>query len=143
MTARAVWLGDTLATSWTCDLMLHWRIQAERAWDTRVDGFRAAFKAIDKNALAGRPELLTYGYLEQAIGSEVERRVCRAELWGVDHLNGWQVSLPMYLSRQPVATEVDRKAEVIRLEPGTTKNDEARELDYWLVPELVEAIEAG
>ncbi|BBB12247.1 hypothetical protein [Sphingopyxis sp. FD7] len=35
MTARAVWLGDTLATSWTCDLMLHWRIQAERAWDTR------------------------------------------------------------------------------------------------------------
>jgi hypothetical protein len=35
MTARAVWLGDTLATSWTCDLMLHWRIQAERAWDVR------------------------------------------------------------------------------------------------------------
>lgn len=35
MAARAVWLGDTLATNWTCDLMLHWQIQAERAWDTR------------------------------------------------------------------------------------------------------------
>jgi hypothetical protein len=29
MTARAVWAGDTLATSWTNDLMLHWKKQAE------------------------------------------------------------------------------------------------------------------
>jgi hypothetical protein len=35
MAARAVWLGDTLATSWTCDLMLHWQIQAERGSDAR------------------------------------------------------------------------------------------------------------
>lgn len=35
MAARAIWLGDTLATNWACDLMLHWQIQAERAWDTR------------------------------------------------------------------------------------------------------------
>src|SRR5688572_9625057 len=90
-------------------------LEAKRAWDTRVDGFRAAFKAIDRNALVGRPELLTYGYLEQAIGSEIERRVCRAELWGIDHLNGWQVSLPMFLSRQPVATGDDRKAALERL----------------------------
>jgi uncharacterized protein (DUF885 family) len=90
-------------------------LEAKRAWDKRVDGFRAAFKAIDKKALAGRPELLTYGYLEQAIGSEIERRVCRAELWGIDHLNGWQVSLPMFLSRQPVATGADRKAALERL----------------------------
>ena len=90
-------------------------LEAKRAWDKRVDGFRAAFTAIDKKTLAGRPELLTYGYLEQAIGSEIERRVCRAELWGIDHLNGWQVSLPMFLSRQPVATGADRKAALDRL----------------------------
>lgn len=35
LTARAVWLGDETATRWTCDLMLHWNIQSERAWDTR------------------------------------------------------------------------------------------------------------
>lgn len=27
LVARAAWLGDTLATNWTCDLMLHWRKQ--------------------------------------------------------------------------------------------------------------------
>jgi uncharacterized protein (DUF885 family) len=50
-------------------------LEARRAWDKRVDAFQAAFKAIDKKALAGRPELLTYGYIDQAIGSEIERRV--------------------------------------------------------------------
>ncbi|UTH47577.1 hypothetical protein KBW81_12760 [Loktanella salsilacus] len=29
MTARAAWLGDTLATSWTTDLMLRWKMQAQ------------------------------------------------------------------------------------------------------------------
>ena len=90
-------------------------LEARRAWDGRIDGFQAAFNAIDRRALAGRPELLTYGYLDQAISSEVERRVCRAELWGIDHLNGWQVSLPASLSRQPVAAEVDRKAALQRM----------------------------
>ena len=90
-------------------------LDAKREWDKRVDMFQAAFKSIDKNALAGRQELLAYGFLEQAISSETERRVCRAELWGIDHLNGWQVSLPTYLSRQPVATDADRKAALERL----------------------------
>ena len=90
-------------------------LEARRAWDTRIDTMQAAFKAIDRKALAGRPELLTYGFLEQALASETERRVCRAELWGVDHLSGWQVSLPAVLSRQPVATAADRQAALTRL----------------------------
>ena len=90
-------------------------LEAKRAWDSRIDGFQKAFRAIDKSALAGRPELLTYGFLEQALASEVERRVCRAELWGIDHLNGWQVSIPTLLTRQPVASDADRRAALERL----------------------------
>lgn len=37
--------------------------------------------------------------------------------------------------------QVDREAQVIRLEPGTTKNDEGRTLPYGKLPELVEVIE--
>ena len=91
------------------------RLEARRAWDKRVDAMQASFKAIDRTALAGRPELLTYGFLEQALSSETQRRVCRTELWGVDHLNGWQVSLPSLLSRQPVATSANRTAALDRL----------------------------
>ena len=88
---------------------------AKRVWDQRVDALQARLRAIDRQALANRPELVTYGFLEQAIGSEVDRRVCRAELWGVDQMNGWQVSLPVYLQRQPIATDAERRAALERL----------------------------
>src|SRR5215216_1396180 len=88
---------------------------AKRAWDQRVDAFQARLRAIDRRALADRPELVTYGFLDQAIGSEVDKRVCRAELWGVDQLNGWQVSLPAYLQQQPIATDAERRAALERL----------------------------
>ena len=38
-------------------------------------------------------------------------------------------------------SQVDRKAQTIRLEPGTTKNREGRTMPYGLLPELEEAIE--
>lgn len=51
LAARAIWLGDTLATNWTCDLMLHWRIQAERAWDTRGAYWRVRSEALTLETL--------------------------------------------------------------------------------------------
>src|SRR5690606_14900405 len=53
MAARAVWLGDTLATSWTCDLMLHWQIQAERARDTRGAYWQVRSEALTLESLEG------------------------------------------------------------------------------------------
>lgn len=35
MIGRAVWQACPMATRWTCDLLLHWRHQAQRAWDMR------------------------------------------------------------------------------------------------------------
>ena len=89
--------------------------EAKRAWDKQVDTFQATLRAIDKSGLAGRPELITYGFLEQALGEEIGTRACNAELWNVDQMNGWQVSVPAYLQRQPVATDADRKAALERL----------------------------
>lgn len=40
-------------------------------------------------------------------------------------------------------SQVDRQTKVIRLEPGTTKNDEGRTIPYGLLPELVKAIDAA
>src|SRR5687767_12026908 len=36
--------------------------QALRAWTQRVDRFAARLRAIDKSALAGRPESVTHGF---------------------------------------------------------------------------------
>lgn len=53
MAARAVWVGDELATSWTIDLLLHWSIQADRAWDTRGAYWRGRFEGLTLEALDG------------------------------------------------------------------------------------------
>lgn len=56
---------------------------------------------------------------------------------GFAFYTGWRTGeiLPLQWS------QVDRAEEVVRLEPGTTKNDEGRSLPYGLLPELVEVIE--
>lgn len=57
MVAHAAWLGDTLATNWASDLMLHWQIQAERAW-----GSRSAYWQVRSEALT--PEILERDWAE-------------------------------------------------------------------------------
>lgn len=89
--------------------------EAERAWEARVDGFLKMLRSIDRRALAGRPEAVTLGFLQQYLESRVQRRACRSELWGVDQQNGWQVRVPAILRTQPVATDADRKAALERL----------------------------
>ncbi len=52
MTARAVWLGDQVATNWTCDLVLHWRTRTMRAWDTRSIDWRLQSESLNLEALS-------------------------------------------------------------------------------------------
>jgi len=88
---------------------------ARQAWDRRVDGFVTRLKAIDTGALAGRPEAVIYGFLQQGLESEVGERVCHVEKWGVNQLFGWQTRIPGYLLRQPMATAAERQAALRRL----------------------------
>lgn len=73
--ARAVWLGDTLATNWSCDLILHWRIQVERTLDTRGIHWGLRSETLTINTLEAewsdiRESLLSQGG-EEIIASKV------------------------------------------------------------------------
>jgi integrase len=56
----------------------------------------------------------------------------------VAYLTGWRVPSEVFPLKW---AQVDRKARTIRLEPGTTKNAEARTVPYGLLPEFVDVIE--
>ena len=88
--------------------------EALEAWQDQVDHFRATLDGIDPDALSGRPEEVTYGFLRHALESDVAARVCRSELWNVDQLSGLQVILPIVASRQPVGTEAARTGALTR-----------------------------
>lgn len=51
MAGRAVWLGDKLATSWACDLLLHWDVQVDRYWGMRGRYWMLPFEKITLDAL--------------------------------------------------------------------------------------------
>lgn len=51
MAGRAVWLGDMLATSWACDLLLHWDVQVDRYWGMRGRYWTLPFEKVTLDAL--------------------------------------------------------------------------------------------
>jgi integrase len=55
------------------------------------------------------------------------------------YLTGWRVPSEVLSLRW---AQVDRELQILRLEPGQAKNDEARSFPYALLPELVDVIEA-
>jgi uncharacterized protein (DUF885 family) len=78
---------------------------ARAALDQRADGWIARLRAIDGDALFGRPEWLTYGMLREGLESARQLGVCRQELWaGVDQLNGWHIGVANAASGPAVAT---------------------------------------
>jgi uncharacterized protein (DUF885 family) len=75
------------------------------AWAQEVDRIFEAQRGIAEDALYGQPEWLTLGLLREALETERAARICRRELWAVDHLAGWQVALAELAAKQPMGPE--------------------------------------
>ena len=74
----------------------------------------SALAGIDADALYGKPEWITYGFLREALAASRGLRVCRSELWHVSQMDGWQVFLPELAAALPLDTP-ERRASMLRL----------------------------
>lgn len=79
-------------------------LAALAAWQRREDAWAAELGRVDGRALWGKPEWVTYGFVREAIEASRQACVCRSELWGVNHMSGWQTSLAEMADQQPVGT---------------------------------------
>jgi uncharacterized protein (DUF885 family) len=68
----------------------------------------AALDGIDRSALPPRSQA-TYANLREKLESDLELRICRIELWNVNHFDGWQSALADVAAAQPVGTEDARR----------------------------------
>jgi uncharacterized protein (DUF885 family) len=85
------------------------------SYEAEDDAFAARVLAIPADALLGRPEHITLGFLREAAQSQQQGRVCRNELWaGVNQMLGWQVNLPRLAQVQPVGTDEARAQAITR-----------------------------
>jgi uncharacterized protein (DUF885 family) len=85
-----------------------------RVWQAAEDSLLDRLQGIDADSLGGTPAWVTYGFLREALESSRGLRVCRNELWPVNQMTGWQTSLPILASAQPVGTEDLRRQALAR-----------------------------
>lgn len=78
------------------------------------DELLLALEKIDSSSLRGGVDWINYGFLEQALSSARELRVCRNELWGVSQMNGWQLHYTRLAGLQPVGTPELRQQALAR-----------------------------
>jgi uncharacterized protein (DUF885 family) len=83
-------------------------LAARRAWEQKEDRWLAELQKVDPALLFGTPAWTVHGVLREQLESARDGRVCRDELWPVNHMTGWQTQLPAVLARQPVGTAVLR-----------------------------------
>lgn len=83
--------------------------------------------AIDETALSSRADRVLYETLKEAFQSAKGQRVCRLNLWGVNHMSGWQNSFPQVAAAQPVETPVERAMALARWRrlPAYLRQEEA------------------
>jgi uncharacterized protein (DUF885 family) len=64
--------------------------------------------ALDPSRLTG-PSATAYAILTENLASLQAVRVCRSELWDINHITGWQISLPPQAAAQSVTTAAERE----------------------------------
>lgn len=79
-------------------------LAALAAWRAREDAWAARLAAIDGDALWGKPEWITYGFVREFVEGSRAGRVCRYELWPVNHMSGWPFMLVQLARAQRVGT---------------------------------------
>lgn len=89
-------------------------IESLTAWHASVDDWYAQLEAIDPATFEKSAAWVTYGFLQEALQSARQVRVCRGELWNVDQMAGWQVMMPLLADIQPTGTPELRSAALRR-----------------------------
>jgi uncharacterized protein (DUF885 family) len=64
-------------------------------------------RAIDPHGLPASSRA-TYANLKEQLESDLQLRVCKTELWNVNHFSGWQSNFAEIAEQQPVASADDR-----------------------------------
>ena len=64
-----------------------------------------ALRNIDHESLRGQVEWLTYAILEQSLEASQALKVCRHDLWNINHMSGWQLMFPRVFELHPIGDD--------------------------------------
>jgi uncharacterized protein (DUF885 family) len=97
------------------DRLVDHSLPALERWQAREDAMLAALKAIASAPLQGRPEEVTYKFLQNQLEASIGYRVCRMELWNVSPTyTGWQADFAVAAGLQATGTDEERRKAIAR-----------------------------
>lgn len=106
---------------------------ALQQWEDTEDQLLDELNTINRDALSGLPESITYGFLRELLEASIGVRTCKMELWKVSPtFTGWQNELSFAFASLPIETEEERdnlyqrltqlpryiRAEIVNLKEG-------------------------
>lgn len=77
--------------------------------DKAEDAMWTQLQTIDPATLSTPALKLDHALLTERLAVQRAVRVCRSELWDVNHMGGWQMTLAQYARFQPVGTAIERE----------------------------------
>ena len=82
---------------------------ARQAWEAKQDVWLLRLSSIDEATLLGASEWFLYGQLREKLESDRLLRICQRDLWNVNQIAGWQVSLPRVAERQLLGSPAEQE----------------------------------
>ncbi len=83
-------------------------------WRTLENGWSLELARFDGAAVRGHSDWIIEGFVREAIESSRRARICRYDLWPVNHLSGWQADFAQLAATQPVGTDGARAEAIAR-----------------------------
>ena len=77
------------------------------SWAVQEQASLTALLAVDYKQLPATM-VAPYASLREQLQSDLQLRVCRSELWNINHFSGWQSNFAQLAEQQPVASIQDR-----------------------------------
>lgn len=84
--------------------------EALQLLQAKEDELRARISAVDLDQVSDLATKALYHNVKETLEANMGTRVCRQELWSLNHMEGWHTFLPMVATTQPVGTEAEREA---------------------------------
>jgi uncharacterized protein (DUF885 family) len=88
--------------------------EAQRVWEAFEDSLLPLVRQIDPDDLVGTSSWITHGVLVEELEASIGKRICREELWNVNHMGGWHGGLNRIAALQPIGTENLRTQAIAR-----------------------------
>lgn len=78
-------------------------------WEHFEDSLYVKLSELDINTILEKKDKITYWLLKEELEANIGMRICKRNLWNVDHLSGWQAQWTTLADFQPVGTPKLRK----------------------------------